>query len=103
MGKSIITENFHLLIFHFQSEKREMLKKKVAKAIKAKGKHEVFVSALNSSMTEHMLKEHFSKYGEVKRITLPRAPGKKNSGYAFVAFTHDEAAQKALEDEHKAS
>lgn len=51
----------------------------------------MFVSNLTSDVTEEVLKEKFSKYGELERV-------KKLSGYAFIHFEKREDAENALKN-----
>ncbi|XP_064629207.1 heterogeneous nuclear ribonucleoprotein R-like isoform X2 [Lineus longissimus] len=51
----------------------------------------LFVSNLTSDVTEEVLKEKFSKYGELERV-------KKLSGYAFIHFEKREDAENALKN-----
>jgi RNA recognition motif-containing protein len=57
----------------------------------------IYVGNLSFKATEQDLKEVFSEYGSVKRITLPmdRETGRMR-GFAFVEMAEDEAEDKAI-------
>ena len=56
----------------------------------------LFIGGINFNTTEDMLKECFSKYGEVTQLRLirDRETG-KSRGFAFVTFSDVECADKA--------
>jgi len=57
----------------------------------------IYVGNLSFKTTEQDLKEVFSEYGSVKRITLPmdRETGRMR-GFAFVEMTEDDAEDRAI-------
>ncbi|CCG82720.1 Putative uncharacterized protein [Taphrina deformans PYCC 5710] len=65
-------------------------------------KHRVFIGNLNSETTEDQLKSLFSQAGEVLNVTLSskrknRSNGAQASGIAFIEYSTDGEAQKAIE------
>lgn len=56
----------------------------------------LFVGGINFNTTEDILKEHFSKFGEVTQLILirDRETG-KSKGFAFITFKNSEDAEKA--------
>ena len=57
----------------------------------------IYVGNLSFKATEQDLKEVFSEYGSVKRLTLPmdRETGRMR-GFAFVEMTEDDAEDRAI-------
>ncbi|WP_448381512.1 RNA recognition motif domain-containing protein [Gloeomargarita sp.] len=57
----------------------------------------IYVGNLSFKATEQDLKEVFSEYGSVKRITLPmdRETGRMR-GFAFVEMMEDDAEERAI-------
>ena len=62
----------------------------------------LFVGNLPEKTNEDQLKEVFSKYGVVDKVTFPRLrEGETTHRFAFVAMTERAAALKAVEDQEK--
>ncbi len=61
-------------------------------------KNKLFVGNLPFSTTEEQLQEMFSEYGEIASVQLitDRQTG-RSRGFAFVEYTNEEDAQKAIE------
>ncbi|GBG77914.1 hypothetical protein CBR_g25845 [Chara braunii] len=53
----------------------------------------VFVGNVDSSITDELLQEHFSKFGKLTDVFLP----KPHRGYAFITFESGQACKAALE------
>lgn len=63
----------------------------------------IYLGNLNHTVTEHLLKAHFARYGEISEIHLPVDDKRKQpKGYAFVTFTEESAAENALQENGKA-
>lgn len=61
-------------------------------------KNKIYLANLNKTVTDTLLKDHFSKYGDITEIHLPidnksQAP----KGYGFITFAQETSAEKALE------
>ncbi|KAF7828946.1 nucleolin-like isoform X1 [Senna tora] len=71
----------------------------IAKERKIKKEHEIFVGGLDRDATEEDLKKVFEKIGEVVDVRLHKnSSTNKNKGYAFVKFSCQEHAKKALSE-----
>ncbi len=58
----------------------------------------IYLGNLDKKVTPELLKETFSQYGEVAEVALPMdVMTAQIKGYAFITFTQEDAAQKALE------
>lgn len=62
-------------------------------------RREVLIRNLDSNkVTEERLRQHYSKYGNIEHIKIPKKPGYKDMNtYAFISFTDQQAAYQALE------
>ena len=49
-------------------------------------------------LSKHQLRQHFTKYGAVSDVYLPKYSMGRNKGYAFVTFSSDHALSSALLD-----
>ncbi|KAK4352222.1 hypothetical protein RND71_027740 [Anisodus tanguticus] len=65
-------------------------------------KSKLFCGGIPRDTSEHMLKEHFSKYGTVVSsvIAKDRETGRPR-GFAFVSLSNPSAVDKALQDTHE--
>ncbi|MDH5546223.1 MAG: RNA-binding protein [Gammaproteobacteria bacterium] len=64
--------------------------------------NKIYLSNLNKLATEADLKRHFSTYGAVTEVHLPREKKTKEAkGYAFVTFAYEDSARRALEQDGK--
>ncbi|XP_052135679.1 RNA-binding protein 1-like [Oryza glaberrima] len=65
-------------------------------------KRKIFVGGLPVSVTEHQLKEYFSKFGEVNHaIMVTDLNTKMPRGFGFIQFASEESAARALKkDRH---
>lgn len=63
---------------------------------------EVHVSGLSPSTTEEEIREVFSKYGNITRITVPQNINGKGRGFAFIDFETKDEANKAASELNKA-
>ena len=59
--------------------------------------HRLFVD-VGYELSEHQLRQHFTKYGPVSDVYLPKHSMGRNKGYAFVTFSSEQALSKALLD-----
>ncbi|GBG82323.1 hypothetical protein CBR_g34606 [Chara braunii] len=62
-------------------------------------RHRIFLkSGVTGDVTEHVLENHFRRYGVVTDVYIPKDPVSKQSrGFGFVTFTKEEAINVALE------
>ena len=62
--------------------------------------NKIYLCNLNKTVTENLLQDHFSGYGEITAISLPLDPkSQAPKGYAFITFDQEGAAEKALEQD----
>lgn len=62
----------------------------------------IYLSNLNKVVTDTLLKDHFSTYGEITEISLPLDRKKKTpKSYAFITFATESSAENALEQDNK--
>lgn len=59
--------------------------------------HRLFVD-VGYELSEHQLRQHFTKYGAVSDVYLPKHSMGRNKGYAFVTFSSEHALSSALLD-----
>ncbi|NOY70995.1 MAG: RNA-binding protein [Gammaproteobacteria bacterium] len=64
--------------------------------------NKIYLCNLPPSVTEALLKEHFTEYGEITEVQLlvdrkTKAP----KGYGFITFTAESSAEKALQQDGK--
>ena len=65
--------------------------------------NKIYLCNLNQTVTETLLQDHFSRYGEITAVSLPLDPKNQTpKGYAFITFTEEDAAEKALEQDGRA-
>lgn len=58
----------------------------------------VYVSNISKETTEDELREHFSQFGEIKGLRIPRVPRtKERKSFGFVEFHSREEARKAIQ------
>jgi len=55
---------------------------------------------LSFNATEDTLGEHFSKYGEVVNVKVPKRPNGQSKGIAFIEFSTHKEAKAALDKEN---
>lgn len=55
---------------------------------------------MSFNATEDSLADHFSKYGEVTNVKVPKRPNGQSKGIAFIEFSSHKEAKKALENEN---
>ncbi|KAL4272373.1 hypothetical protein GQ457_13G009280 [Hibiscus cannabinus] len=64
-------------------------------------KGKLFVGGISRETTEAILKDHFSKYGNVLGSVVAKDRNSKSPrGFAFVLFSESSSADKALQDTH---
>ncbi len=62
----------------------------------------IYLNNLDKAVTDTLLKEHFSKYGEISQINLPLdKKSKQPKGYAFITFAEQSSAENALTQDGK--
>ncbi|CAM6092645.1 unnamed protein product [Calypogeia fissa] len=63
-------------------------------------RHRVFVkSGVTADTTEDLLQRHFSTFGTVTDVYIPRSmPGRTPKGFAYVSFETDDAVQQAVKE-----
>ncbi|KAK3737510.1 hypothetical protein QZH41_001654 [Actinostola sp. cb2023] len=62
----------------------------------------VYAGGLQSHFTEDIVKEHFSKFGNVESVQfIDHSRMQSKSGYAFITFTTIEEAARALSEENQ--
>ncbi|KAL2653615.1 hypothetical protein R1flu_021743 [Riccia fluitans] len=63
-------------------------------------RHRVFVkSGVTADTTEECLKRHFSAFGTVTDVYIPRSmPGPTPKGFAYVSFESEDAVQRAVKE-----
>ncbi|XP_047004070.1 RNA-binding protein 28 [Schistocerca americana] len=77
-----------------ESFKKEKKERKMEKRPKKKGR--LIVRNLSFKITEDILREHFSKYGDITEINLLKRPDGKLVGCAFIQFERVQSAAKAI-------
>ncbi|KAK0394148.1 hypothetical protein QR680_000591 [Steinernema hermaphroditum] len=61
----------------------------------------IFVGNISPSTTENDLHRHFSRYGTVQNVTLPRdRDAREHRGYGYVLFTEKDCMQNVLNPDH---
>ncbi|KAK1445065.1 RNA-binding (rrm/rbd/rnp motifs) family protein like protein [Babesia gibsoni] len=60
-------------------------------------KRKIFVGGISRSLSENMLEEYFSNFGEVEKVTIMRQPDGSSRGFGFILFSGDGSAEKVLE------
>ena len=62
----------------------------------------IYLNNLDKSVTETLLKAHFSDCGEITAISLPldKKSG-QTKGYAFISFAQQDSAKNALQQDGK--
>ncbi|SCU78571.1 LAMI_0A05072g1_1 [Lachancea mirantina] len=63
-------------------------------------RREVLVQNLDFTMSESDLRDLFSRFGNIERITLPQSGSTNNDGYGFVIFESVECAKQGLSLDH---
>ena len=64
--------------------------------------NKIYLSNLNKTVTDTLLKEHFAEYGEITEVLLPLdRKSQETKGYAFITFAQETSAQKALQQSGK--
>jgi len=64
--------------------------------------NKIYLGNLNKVVTESLLRDHFTEYGEISEISLPLDnKNQEPKGYAFITFSCENEAQKALEQDGK--
>ncbi len=64
--------------------------------------NKIYLSNLDKEVTETLLNAHFSECGEITEINLPLdKKSKAHKGYAFITFSQQAAAEKALKQDGK--
>ncbi|KAI1803350.1 RNA-binding domain-containing protein [Daldinia bambusicola] len=58
----------------------------------------IYVRNLPYDATDDMIKEAFTKYGEVADIQVAREPSGASKGFCFISFTDEESATRAIEE-----
>ncbi len=56
----------------------------------------LYVKNLDWNLTEELVKEYFSQFGEIASIKLPLDKFKRRRGFAFIEYANEEDAQKAI-------
>lgn len=56
----------------------------------------LYVKNLDWNITEEQVKEYFAQYGEIASIKLPLDKFKRRRGFAFIEFTNESDASKAI-------
>lgn len=69
---------------------------KEAKAARKKRKPRLIVRNLSYKATEKTLRDHFSKYGDLVEVNVPKKQNGKMCGFAFVQFAETKSAIKAI-------
>ena len=59
--------------------------------------HRLFVD-VGYELSEPQLRQHFTRYGAVSDVYLPKHSMGRNKGYAFVTFTSEQGLSQALLD-----
>ena len=59
-------------------------------------KKKLYVKNLDWNITEEQVKEYFAQFGEIASIKLPLDKFKRRRGFAFIEFTHEGDAEKAI-------
>jgi RNA recognition motif-containing protein len=64
--------------------------------------NKIYLSNLNKTVTDTLLKEHFAEYGEITEVLLPLdRKSQETKGYAFITFAQETSAENALEQDGK--
>lgn len=64
--------------------------------------NKIYLSNLNKTATDTLIKEHFAQYGEITDIHLPvDRKTRQPKAYAFVTFAQENSATNALEQDGK--
>ena len=81
-----------------ENEKEKSKPKNIIKTL-----YGIYISGLPFETTELELKNIFSKYGQIKKIKLPKYKDtNKNMGICYIYFDNEESAIKSLElDKHR--
>lgn len=90
-------------ISHYQIQRKaiKQYKPEADKNIKGDPKKTIFVGRLNYKTDERRLEEHFSMYGNIRRIRLVRdIHSNKSKGYAFIEFSESRQAEIAYSRAH---
>lgn len=60
--------------------------------------NKIYLNNLDKAVTSDLLKEYFSEYGDITEISLPvDKASKAPKGYAFISFSEEASATKALD------
>lgn len=64
--------------------------------------NKIYLSNLNKTVTDTLLKEHFAEYGEITEVLLPLdRKSQEIKGYAFITFALETSAENALQQNGK--
>lgn len=62
----------------------------------------IYLNNLDTSVNKKKLKEHFSQYGEIKKVHLPLDKANKEAkGYAFITFKEESSVEQSLVEHGK--
>ena len=62
--------------------------------------YKLFVGSLDDKITEEMLRESLSMYGQVTKVNILRTPEGRSRGYAFVHFTEQNPVDMLIQRQH---
>lgn len=67
-------------------------------------RHRVFVkSGVTAEVTEELLQRHFSSYGSVTDVYIPKVmPAQTPKGFAYISFDSEESVHRAVFFRHPA-
>lgn len=64
--------------------------------------NKIYLSNLDKSVTDTLIKELFAEYGEISELSLPLdKKTQQTKGYAFITFAQSNSATNALEQDGK--
>jgi len=64
--------------------------------------NKIYLSNLSKAVTDALLKERFTEYGEITEVHLPLdGKSQEPKGYAFITFALETSAENALEQDGK--